>query len=217
MTNALVVVDVQKDFVEGGSLAVAGGQRVADTLARTVVPIYDKLDTLVLFTKDWHIDPGTHFSETPDYIDSWPRHCEAGTEGADFAAEFDLIDWDNIFYKGQYEASYSGAEGKNPHGDDLVDTLKYFGIETVDVVGIAYDYCVKATALDLRAAGFQVNVIKDFTASVHPDNDDETTFELESYGISVYSGREWERQDSEQRKTKQSKTKDPSNLKKGKK
>jgi nicotinamidase/pyrazinamidase len=196
MTNALVVVDVQKDFVEGGSLAVEGGQRVADVLANTVIPVFDKLEIMTVFTKDWHIDPGSHFSEAPDYIDSWPRHCEAGHEGAAFAAEFDPTS-EHIFYKGMHEAAYSGAEGVNPNGTDLVEALKYFGIETVDVVGIAYDYCVRATALDLAKAGFKVNVIKDFTASVHPENDDTITFELQEAGVSVYDGREYVKRNAE--------------------
>jgi nicotinamidase/pyrazinamidase len=216
MTNALVIVDVQKDFVEGGSLAVAGGQNVADKLAQVVVPVFDKMDILVLFTKDWHIDPGSHFSDNPDYIDSWPPHCVADTEGAEFAADFGDVHEDVVFKKGQYEAAYSGNEGFNRadrSGLNLGAALKYLEIETVDVVGIAYDYCVKATALDLAKLGFKVNVIKDFTASVHPENDDEVTHELNEAGVSVYDGREWARRDAEQRKAKHATVKNPSNLK----
>lgn len=193
MTNALVVVDVQKDFVEGGSLAVEGGQAVADNLANVVIPVFQTAGHFVLFTKDWHIDPGDHFSDDPDYIDSWPRHCEAGTEGARFAADFGDVPDDVVFYKGQYAAAYSGAEGfNNPveGGMGLVQALKYLEIDTVDVVGIAYDYCVKATALDLASHGFTVNVIKDFTASVHPDNDLVVTRDLMENGIAVWDGRE---------------------------
>lgn len=195
MSNALVVVDVQNDFVEGGSLAVAGGQQVADNLATAVIPVFEMQEHLVLFTADWHIDPGPHFSETPDYQDSWPIHCVAASQGAMFAAP--IIDLENqddvrerVFLKGQYEAAYSGVEGKNSHGTSLIETLKYFDIDTVDVVGIAYDYCVKATAMDLAKAGFKVNVIKDFTASVHPENDESVTEELEQSGVTIYDGRE---------------------------
>ena len=198
MTNALVVVDVQKDFVEGGSLAVAGGQHVADILAASLIPVYrDIMDSLVLYTKDWHIDPGSHFSEDPDYIDSWPRHCEAGSEGAAFASDFGDGPHEHTFYKGMYAAAYSGAEAKDSHGDTLIDTLQYFGIDSVDVVGIAYDYCVAATAVDLLAAGFKVNIVKDFTASVHPENDEELTAHLRSKGITVYESKEYmERNDA---------------------
>lgn len=219
MTNALIIVDVQKDFVEGGSLAVEGGQQVADNLFNVVVPVFEKLDMLVLYTKDWHnpnSDNGGHISETPDYIDSWPAHCVAGTDGADFAQNFDP-ESDHIFYKGMGKPSYSGVEAINPHSVGLVDALKYFDIETVDVIGIAFDYCVKATALDLKKAGFKVNVIRDFTASVHPENDDETIHELISAGVTVYDGREWAKKDAEQRLLKHAKVKDPANLKKGKK
>jgi len=196
MTNALVVVDVQKDFVEGGSLAVAGGQQVADNLAAAVIPVFELQGHLVLFTADWHIQPGSHFSDEPDYQDSWPVHCVAGSDGASFAAPLiDLDDQDDVrervFMKGQYEAAYSGAEGKNSHGVGLVEALKYFDVDTVDVVGIAYDYCVFHTAKDLAQAGFKVNVIKDFTASVHPERDEYVTEDLEQFGVKVYDGREW--------------------------
>jgi nicotinamidase/pyrazinamidase len=214
MTNALICVDIQKDFVEGGSLAVAGGQKVADNLQNAVIPVFSKLDALVLYTKDWHIDPGDHFSENPDYVDSWPRHCEAFTDGADFAGDFGEIESDHIFFKGMYSASYSGTEGINPNKVSLMEALHYFEVDTVDIVGIAYDYCVKATALNLAQAGFKVNIIKDFTASVNPDNDEETTHELNVAGITVYDGREYvKRNDEYQYKAGAKKKKDPSMLK----
>lgn len=192
MNSALVVVDVQKDFVEGGSLAVKGGQRIADTLENNVLPVYETLGNLVLFTKDWHIDPGSHFSDEPDYIDSWPRHCVATTPGANFAGRFPVMtEAENVFLKGQYEASYSGVDGVNLQGMSLVESLDYFEVESVDIVGIAYDYCVKATALDLKELGFRVNIIKDFTASVHPENDEELTEFFKSKGITVYDGRDY--------------------------
>lgn len=174
-----VVVDVQRDFVENGALAVRGGQLVADALASKVNP-----SEVVFYTQDWHIDPGAHFSETPDYVDSWPVHCVAESEGADFAADFgDVPAW-RIFRKGQYAASYSGAEGVNPYGITLVKALSA-ARPRVNVVGIAFDYCVKATALDLAAQGFEVTVIRALTASVHPENDAEVTAELEAAGVTV--------------------------------
>lgn len=187
MTTALVIVDVQVDFVEGGSLAVAGGQKQAEALAKFVLPVYREIlsDSPVLFTKDWHIDPGEHFSDTPDFIDSWPRHCVADTDGADFAADFGEVSPESIFQKGMYSASYSGADGVNIDGEGLVDYLDSLEVERVDVVGIAFDYCVKETALSLRKEGFEVTVVKAFTASVHPENDANVIKDLESAGVQV--------------------------------
>lgn len=185
MTSALVVVDVQKDFVEGGSLAVEGGQRIAGILNNLVVPIWHDNVGPVFFTKDWHIDPGNHFSDTPDYVDSWPEHCVADSIGAEFAAEFKEALLENIFKKGQYAASYSGVDGVNIDGEGLIDSLQENGVTAVNIVGIAFDYCVAATALDLHAAGFETTVVKSFTASVHPENDANVIAKLESKGIHV--------------------------------
>lgn len=187
MTSALVVVDVQKDFVEEGALAVAGGQELANMLATLVVPTFTDLAKVpVLYTKDWHIDPGEHFSDNPDYVDSWPRHCEAETEGAEFAADFKGVESETVFRKGMYSASYSGADGVNIDGVGLIDYLHELGVERVDVVGIAFDYCVKQTALSLHEAGFETSVVKHFTASVHPENDANVIADLESRGVGVY-------------------------------
>lgn len=186
MKNALIVVDVQKDFVEGGSLAVTGGQQVASYLNDLVIPVFAQIhpEVPVIFTKDWHIDPGSHFSEEPDYVDSWPRHCEADTEGAEFAASF-TPEVENVFRKGMYAASYSGAEGVNIDGTFLIEHLRNLEITDVEIVGIAYDHCVSATAIDLAQAGFTTRVIKAFTASVTPENDAEVTKKLTDLGIHV--------------------------------
>jgi nicotinamidase/pyrazinamidase len=191
MTQALVVVDVQKDFCEGGSLAVNGGQRVANVLASLVIPVFETLGLPVYFTKDWHIDPGNHFSDNPDFIDSWPVHCVMGTEGAEFAADFGSAVSERIFRKGMYSASYSGAEGVDIDGENLIDRLHEDEVTHVSVVGIAYDYCVAATATDIAAAGFRTEVIKDFTASVHPDKDDEITALLLKRGVEVFESEGW--------------------------
>ena len=183
MTRAIVVVDVQKDFVEGGSLAVTGGQRVADVLW-AILPYFEEEGIHVFYTKDWHIDPGTHFSAEPDFIDSWPRHCEADTDGAEFAAPFEVQEG-HLFLKGQYAASYSGAEGKNEFGEDLLSVLQAGMYDEVTVVGIAFDYCVAATAADIAAAGLNANIAKATTASVHPENDDVTIKKLIRQGVGV--------------------------------
>lgn len=184
----LVVVDVQNDFVEGGSLAVKGGLAVAEN----VLGISDIGPDSIVYTKDWHIDPGTHFSETPDFIDSWPRHCVAETKGAEFAMPFKATDPERIFLKGQYKASYSGAEGHNIDGVGLVEWLKEHKFENVEVLGIAFDYCVKQTAVDLAKAGFNVivsrpskNAAESYTASVHPENDEQTIADLTAAGVAV--------------------------------
>ena len=121
MSRALVVVDVQKDFCEGGSLAVSGGAAVAERVARLVAEGgYD----LVVATKDHHIDPGAHFSDQPDYVDSWPPHCVVGTDGVAFHPNLDPQPFDAIFLKGEHAAAYSGFEGKATSGDGLEGWLR---------------------------------------------------------------------------------------------
>ncbi|MBC9956708.1 isochorismatase family protein [Yimella sp. cx-51] len=169
MTRALIVVDVQNDFCEGGSLAVAGGTKVAGAIADYVHAQGGDYATIIA-TADWHIDPGTHWSDSPDYVDSWPVHCEVGTPGADFRPEVESViaASDRIFRKGQYEAAYSGFEGRDDREGTIEQWLKAKGITSVDVCGIATDFCVKATALDAKNAGFETNVLLDLTAGVSP-------------------------------------------------
>jgi nicotinamidase/pyrazinamidase len=175
MKTALIIVDVQNDFVEGGSLAVAGGVDLADRLAAHLKENPWKYDIIVT-TQDWHIDPKGHFSETPDFVDTWPVHCVANEFGSRIVAPLaerigELVVNDNIDYvrvvKGEYTAAYSGFEGYVVNGGDaLEDDLAIAGVTDVDVVGIATDYCVKATALDSKKAGFNTTVLKEFTAGI---------------------------------------------------
>lgn len=167
VSRALIVVDVQNDFCEGGSLAVAGGAQVAADV-KTLIDL-GAYRTIVA-TRDHHIDPGTHFSDTPDFIDSWPRHCVVGTPGEEFHTPLEPSMFADIFYKGEYAAAYSGFEGKSVEGAGLADWLRDKGIDEVHVCGIATDYCVRATALDAAAVGFDVTVIKALTAAVSTDN-----------------------------------------------
>ncbi|WP_199442515.1 isochorismatase family protein [Umezawaea beigongshangensis] len=163
MTKALIVVDVQNDFCEGGSLAVAGGAAVAAAVSRHIAAGgYDH----VVATRDYHVDPGSHFSSTPDYVDSWPVHCVAGTAGASFHPELDVTGIEAVFSKGEYAAAYSGFEGAAGDGSDLTTWLRAHDVDAVDVVGIATDHCVRATALDAAAAGFSTTVLLDLTAGV---------------------------------------------------
>ena len=181
--RALIIVDVQNDFCEGGSLAVTGGGAVArginDLLAGPHG--YDH----VVATKDFHIDPGDHFSDRPDYVDSWPPHCVVGTDGVQFHPHLDVTPIEAVFRKGQYSAAYSGFEGTDDDGTALGDWLRERGVDAVDVVGIATDYCVKATAVDAAAAGLTTRVLVDHTAGVAPATTDEAIDALRAAGVTV--------------------------------
>lgn len=167
MTSALIVVDVQNDFCEGGSLAVEGGAAVAGAIDDLLAGPhgYD----VVVATRDHHIDPGAHFSDEPDFVDSWPPHCVAGTEGCEQHPNLRFDGFAGIFDKGEYEAAYSGFEGTSD-GVGLDDFLKSRGVTEVDVCGIATDHCVHATARDAAAAGFETTVLLPLTAAVTPQN-----------------------------------------------
>lgn len=180
--RALIVVDVQRDFCEGGSLAVTGGAEVARAVTALLASHeYDH----VVATKDNHIDPGEHFSEDPDYQVSWPRHCVVGTPGAQFHPEFDASAVEAVFTKGEYAAAYSGFEGADASGTTLTAWLRERGVDEVDVVGIATDYCVKATAADAAAAGFHTRVLLDLTAGVAPATTSEAVAALQGAGVEV--------------------------------
>ncbi len=185
MTRALIVVDVQNDFCEGGSLAVEGGAAVAASINEVLTGNhgYD----LVVATRDHHIDPGDHFSDNPDFIDSWPPHCVAGTPGAEFHPNLVWRSFDAIFDKGEYAAAYSGFEGADHSQDEigLEQFLRDRGVSEVDVCGIATDYCVNATAVDASAAGFETSVLLELTAAVAPANVPGYVNNWESEGIWV--------------------------------
>ena len=166
MSRALIVVDVQNDFCEGGSLAVAGGSRVASDITELLRGPSRSEYSAVVGTLDWHIDPGSHFSDHPDYVDTWPVHCVAGGPGSHShpALETGLVDaW---FRKGLHAAAYSGFEGSTDDGTGLADWLHAQGVTEVDVVGIATDHCVRATALDAVTNGFATRVLLGLTAGV---------------------------------------------------
>ncbi len=166
--RALIVVDVQNDFCEGGSLAVAGGAAVAASIKDLLAG--DHGYDVVVATRDHHIDPGPHFSDSPDYVDSWPPHCVVGTPGADFHPDLGERAFDGVFDKGEYSAAYSGFEGTYRFtGAGLTGYLRGAGVTVVDVCGIATDHCVRATALDAAAAGFTTAVLLELTAAVAPD------------------------------------------------
>lgn len=159
--EALIVVDVQNDFCEGGALGVRGGSAVAGAIS-SIVGDYP----LVIATRDFHIDPGDHFSDHPDFEHSWPPHCRAGTDGVAFAPGLDTGRVERVFAKGAYSAAYSGFEGTDEDGVGLAEWLRRHRVHSVDVVGLATDHCVAATALDAVDEGFATRVLLNFTAAV---------------------------------------------------
>ena len=165
MTRALIIVDVQNDFCEGGSLAVAGGAAVAAGISLVLDRAGGRWEHVVA-TKDYHVDPGAHFSATPDFVDSWPAHCVVGTGGADFHPELKQDRIEAVFVKGEHQAAYSGFEGHTADGEGLAEWLRARSVREVEVVGIATDHCVCATALDAAAAGFATTVLLELTAGV---------------------------------------------------
>lgn len=179
MSRALLVIDVQNDFCEGGSLGVDGGADVAERIFELVSSgTFD----VVIATKDHHVDPGSHFSDTPDFIDSWPPHCVVGTPGEELHGPLEESLFDAVFLKGEYDAAYSGFEGTS-RGELLADWLRDRDIDVIDVCGIATDYCVRATALDAAREGFTVNVLMDLTAAVSADNVPRTIAEFDAASI----------------------------------
>src|SRR3954467_3488398 len=163
--RALLIVDVQNDFCEGGSLAVEGGGAVARHISEYLMARRRDYDVIVA-TRDWHVNPGPHFSSAPDYLDTWPPHCLAGTRGAELHPDLDRRPIDAVFDKGATSAAYSGFEGTDDHGVALGDYLRAYDVDAVDVAGIATDYCVRATTLDAVGAGFTTRVLTDLCAGV---------------------------------------------------
>ena len=183
MARALLVVDVQNDFCEGGSLAVIGGTAVARAISdRLDVGDYDH----AIATRDHHIDPGGHFSQAPDYIDTWPAHCVAGTTGAELHPDLDRTNLELVFDKGEYAAAYSGFEGiTDADGRPLLDWLRAHHVDSVEIVGIATDHCVRATALDALAGGLTTAVRLDLTAGVARTTVDRALEEMREAGAEL--------------------------------
>src|SRR5688500_1256926 len=183
MTRALIVVDVQNDFCEGGSLAVAGGAAVAAAISdhmRTAAGEYAH----VVATRDHHIDPGAHFAEQPDFLDTWPPHCVVGTEGVKLHPALDHGPLEAVFDKGEHAAAYSGFEG-SADGVPLADWLRSHDVDAVDVVGIATDHCVRATALDAVGNGFATRVLLDLTAGVAEASTEAALEQLRTAGVEL--------------------------------
>jgi nicotinamidase/pyrazinamidase len=181
MSSALVVVDVQNDFCEGGSLAVAGGEDVARAIsARLFEGGFDH----AVATRDHHIDPDGHFSPDPDFATSWPPHCVVGTAGVALHPELRIDRLEAVFDKGEYAAAYSGFEGY-ADGVGLADWLRERGVDSVEVVGIATDHCVRATALDAERLGFATTVRLDLTAGVAAATVESALEQLRDAGVTL--------------------------------
>jgi nicotinamidase/pyrazinamidase len=182
--RALVIVDVQNDFCEGGSLAVEGGAAVAAAISRYLAADGGSYAHVVA-SRDYHVNPGDHFSEEPDFSRSWPSHCVVGTTGAEFHPGFDTSRVDAVFSKGGYTAAYSAFEGTNEAGTPLTTWLRERGVEQLDVVGIATDYCVRATSLDAAKQGFATRVLLGLTEGVDPITTGEALEEMRAAGVEL--------------------------------
>ena len=183
MNRALIIVDVQNDFCEGGPLAVTGGASVAAAISAMLRDRPSRWDHIVA-TKDHHIDPGDHFGSPPDFLTSWPAHCVAGTPGAEFHPSLDTDRIEAVFDKGEHNAAYSGFEGHTA-GIGLAAWLRMRDVTEVDIVGIATDHCVRATALDAKREGFATRVLLGLTAGVARESTESALVELRRAGVEL--------------------------------
>jgi nicotinamidase/pyrazinamidase len=181
--RALIIADVQNDFCEGGSLPVTGGAAVAKAITDYLAAGTDYEQ--IVATRDYHVQPGRHFSDHPDYVDTWPPHCVAGTRGSQFYPALDGSRVDEVFTKGEYAAAYSGFEGVSGDGRPLVVWLRDCAITDVDVVGLATDHCVRATAADAAAEGFGTRVLLRLTAGVLPLTTERALDQLRAAGVDL--------------------------------
>jgi len=184
MTRALLIVDVQNDFTEGGALAVAGGDAVASRVSDFLAEHASDYPVIIA-SRDWHdpdSDNGGHFSPTPDFVNSWPVHCVANSSGAAYDPLFNSTAVTHHIFKGQGVPAYSMFEGSTEAGESVAQVLTAAAVQMVDVVGIATDYCVRASALDALAQGLQVRVFTDLIAGVAADSSAAALAELSAAG-----------------------------------
>jgi len=187
MTRALFIIDVQNDFTEGGALGVDGGAAVAAGITALLAQHPDRYDH-VFASRDWHDgdnDNGGHFSATPDFVDSWPRHCVSGTSGAEYHPALDVSSVDVHVRKGQGEPAYSIFDGTTDDGSTAAAKLDELGIDEIDVVGIATDYCVRASALGAVVTGRKTRVLVDLVAGVAPESSAAALDELAAAGVEI--------------------------------
>ena len=185
MAKALIIVDVQNDFCPGGALGTERGHEVARGINELITGEHEY--DVIVATQDWHIDPGTHFSDEPDFVDTWPVHCVADTDGARMHPEVDVSKIREFFRKGEYTAAYSGFEGHAVADEStlMADWLRQNGVAEVDVVGIATDHCVLATAQDALREGFEVSVIEMLCSPVDKTRGENALTQLEEAGANI--------------------------------
>jgi nicotinamidase/pyrazinamidase len=189
MTRALLIIDVQNDFCEGGALGCDGGAAVAKAITDYLKtePGYD----FVIASRDWHDadnDNGGHFAEfgnQPDMVSTWPVHCVAGTPGAEYHPNLAASLIDHHIYKGMGVPAYSIFEGSTESGETISELIERLGIAEVDVVGIATDYCVLASATDALNHGLKVRVISSLTAGVSKATTEKAIDTMVDAGVEV--------------------------------
>jgi len=187
MTKALFIIDVQNDFCEGGSLPVSGGAAVAAGITEYLKGNRSNYD-LVIASRDWHDagnDNGGHFApagHAPDFVNNWPVHCVSGTSGAEYHPNLDISNVDVQIYKGQGKPSYSIFEGADEQGTPIREILSARGVDSVDVVGLATDYCVLASALGAKELGLDVSVLTNLVAGVAPESSADALEKLSAAG-----------------------------------
>lgn len=190
MRRAILIVDVQNDFVEGGSLGVTGGNAVALGIAEYLASEKVRYD-MVIASRDWHEssnDNGGHFAEPgtePDFVNTWPAHCVQGTTGAEYHSAINIAGIDVHVRKGMGIPAYSAFEGETADGRKLAEVLKSAEITDLDVVGIATDYCVRASALDALGEGIRVRILSAYIAGVAPESSVEALKEVASAGAEI--------------------------------
>jgi nicotinamidase/pyrazinamidase len=193
MARALLVIDVQNDFTEGGALGVDGGAAAAEAITDYLRAHPDRYE-VVFASRDWHHgddDNGGHFATDaePDFVTTWPPHCVGGTPGAEYHPALDASLVDVHVKKGQGVPAYSIFEGTTEDGASFPAELDRLGVTDVDVGGIATDYCVRASALDALAAGRRVTVLEDLVAAVDPVTGAQALVDLASAGAAVRPSR----------------------------
>jgi len=186
-TRALLIVDVQNDFVEGGSLGVEGGRAVAARISDHLAEHADDY-ALVVASRDWHdadSSNGGHFhapGDEPNFSTTWPVHCVSTESGSDFAPELDADRITHHVRKGMGAPAYSAFEGVLDDGRPLAELLRERGVTDVDIVGIATDYCVRASVLDARKEGFAVRLLDGMHAGVAPETSETALAEMAAAG-----------------------------------
>ena len=190
MSRALLVIDVQNDFCEGGSLATKGGAAVAKKISEYIEKHFADY-SLIAASRDWHdVESlnGGHFvpeGTQPDFVNSWPNHCVEGTTGAEYHPNLNTSRIQLHVKKGHGKPAYSIFEGTTPEGQDFNSVLESNGVTAVDIVGIATDYCVYQSAMDAKKNGLEVRVISSLTSGVAPDSSERAIDDLIDNGIAV--------------------------------